>query len=254
MTIFKPLEQFEVVPMFGTIILGIFNGVSNYDISLVIVLGLIVFLTYTYFGSEFLFSANMVKGILISLINFVQMTIEMQLSKFGELFFGIISTVFLFILASNLISLVPGHFCVTSHLIVTFCLSFSVFFGSTIYFIWLRGYNFLLFFVPKNVPKILIILLIPIEIISYISRVISLAVRLFANMVAGHSLLNILSSAVVVGNKKVRYFEWLLLVFLLIPLTVIILIFLLEFGIAFLQSYVFIVLFSIYIRDIFAAH
>jgi len=129
-----------------------------------------------------------------------------------------------------------------------------VFVGITFYFINLKGLDFLYFFVPKNVPTFILPFLIVIEIISYISRLFSLAIRLFANMVAGHSLLNILSNAVLLITKQIVVFEFIVIILSGIPLAIVFIIYLLEIIIAFLQSYVFTTLSCIYINDIYSKH
>jgi len=119
----------------------------------------------------------------------------------------------------------------------------------TIYGFIFNGKGFLSLFIPKNVPDILLPFLVIIEIISYISRTFSLAIRLFANMVAGHALLHILINSVTSNIKLITNIY--VLPFVIIPVALLIAIILLELGIAFLQAYVFIVLFSIYLNDAF---
>lgn len=151
-------------------------------------------------------------------------------------------SIFFFILLSNFIGLIPFFFTVTSHVLVTFMLGFCTILGLTIIGFIKQKLRFLELFVPKGVPKMLLPLLVIIEVVSYISRGFSLSIRLFANLMSGHSLLHILlffmtkilKNSVLVG---------------LIGLALITAIFILELGIAFLQAYVFIVLISIYLKD-----
>jgi len=123
-----------------------------------------------------------------------------------------------------------------------------------IFSIIIQGKEFIWFFVPKNVPAALLPFLVIIEIVSYISRVFSLAIRLFANMVAGHALLHIISGSVLVVIKKISSFSVFLSFISLFPIFILLSIILLEFGVAFLQAYVFIVLFSIYLNDCYGHH
>jgi ATP synthase subunit 6 len=111
----------------------------------------------------------------------------------GQLFFVYVFTLFLFLLTSNLIGLVPYSFTVTSHLIVTFSIAIFSFIGINIICVNHHGVNILSLFFPAGSSLVLALLLIPIEIVSYIFRPISLSVRLFANMMAGHTLLKVIA-------------------------------------------------------------
>ena len=167
------------------------------------------------------------------------------ISTNNEKYFPIISVLFNFILFSNLIGLLPYSFTATSHLIVTFTLSFSVFIGINI--ITFEKYKMKTFslFLPANTTFFLALLLVPIEFISYIAKPISLGVRLFINLMAGHSLLK-----VIIG------FSWSMLMLesftsigLILPMIILVILFGLELGVALIQTYVFIILTCIYIQD-----
>jgi F-type H+-transporting ATPase subunit a len=161
----------------------------------------------------------------------------------GMKYFPIIFTIFVFVLALNILGMIPlpglGAFAVTSHIIVTFALAAFVFIGVTLIGIAKHGLHFFKLFVPSGVPVWLLPLITPIEIISYFTRPISLSVRLFANMMAGHTMLAVFGSFVVglgiIGG-------W-------VPLLFMIFIMGLEILVAFLQAYVFAVLSSIYLND-----
>jgi F-type H+-transporting ATPase subunit a len=155
--------------------------------------------------------------------------------------------VFLFLLLSNLVGLVPFSFTTTSHIIQNFTLSFSFFIGFTLLAIYKLKAKFISLFIPSGVPVVLLPLLFVIELISYISRPFSLAIRLFANMLAGHTLLHILASFVFSLGK-------LQLVLFVLPLAFTLAIIVLELGIAFLQAYVFVTLLAIYLKDALYAH
>lgn len=160
-------------------------------------------------------------------------------------YFILISVLFNFILFSNLIGLVPYSFTVTSHLIVTFILSFSVFIA--INFITFSKYKIKLFnlFLPANTTFLLALLLVPIEFISYIAKPISLGVRLFINLMAGHSLLK-----VIIGfSWSMLLLENLSSIGLILPIFILIILFGLELGVALIQTYVFTILTCIYIQD-----
>lgn len=165
-----------------------------------------------------------------------------QVGKRGEPFFIYCANLFFFILFSNLIGLIPSSFTLTSHILLTFMLGFSSVVGLTILGFVKQKLHFLNLFVPRGVPAALLPLLVVIEIVSYISRGFSLSIRLFANLMSGHSLLHILLFFTT-KLVKVHY------IIGLVTLALISAIFLLELGIAFLQAYVFVVLVSIYLKD-----
>jgi ATP synthase subunit 6 len=142
----------------------------------------------------------------------------------------------------NLLGLFPFGFTVTSHIIVTFTLSFSIIVGLTIIGFREQKLHFLNLFIPKDVSKIMVPLLVVIEVVSYISRAFSLAIRLFANLMSGHTLLNILSTFVLkLLNKNI--------LFGILPFILVLAICFLEICLAFLQAYVFMVLTCIYLSD-----
>lgn len=184
------------------------------------------------------------------LVFYLKDLIFSQLSFVGQKFLAIFLVFLFFIFFSNFFGLFPFVFCLTTQLSVTFSLSFSLFFGVTFFGFFFHGFDFFLLFVPKSVPTILLPFLILIEIISYISRLFSLSVRLFANMVAGHALLHVLLAAY---TFPFPYIMDLTAVFLFYsPTSTISGIIGLEICIAFLQTYVFIVLFIIYFNDSFS--
>ena len=157
-------------------------------------------------------------------------------------YFPIMFSIFLFILMSNLVGLTPYGFTTTAFIIKTFSLSFSFLIGLTIAGFFQQGPDFFNLFLPRGVPKILFPLLVVIETISYVSRAFSLGIRLFANMMSGHSLLNILAGFTLSLSKKSIFFGFL-------PFLIVLAITFLEVGIAILQSYVFVVLLCIYLND-----
>jgi len=165
------------------------------------------------------------------------------IGKEGIHYFPIVFTIFMFVLFGNLLGLIPFSFTFTSHIIVTFALAFAIFIGVTLLGIWKHGLHFATFFVPPGVSKAMWPLLIPIEIISYLSRPMSLSVRLFANMLAGHTLLKVFASFVfVLGIAGI------------LPLAFVVALSGLEFLIAFLQAYVFAILTCLYINDALHLH
>lgn len=177
---------------------------------------------------------------------FLTDTIIQQLGiKKGQIYSISLKSVFYLVLLSNIFGLIPFSFTITSHLIFTFSLSCSILLGITILGFLIHDIKFLKILVPGGAPVFLLPLLVPIEFISYVARCFSLAIRLFANMMSGHTLLNILSGFVL------KIFKNGFLIFSLVPLFVVLAVLLLELVIAFLQAYVFLVLFCIYLKDAF---
>jgi len=188
--------------------------------------------------------------IIESTYEFIQNMIEEQIGSKGRGYFPFIFVMFTFILASNLLGMVPYTFTVTSHIFLTFALGMTMFTAVNIIGFKTHGMHFFSFFLPPGSPLALAPLLIGIELVSYIFRVISISVRLFANLMAGHSLLKILAG-----------FAWVMLsggvlgvIGSFSTLTVIFLITGLEVGIAFLQAYVFTVLTCLYLHDAVHLH
>lgn len=178
------------------------------------------------------------------MFKFILTILTSQVGRRGEFFLIYLATVFYFILFSNLIGLIPFSFTITSHITLTFMIGASTIIGLTILGFYIQKKHFLQLFIPKGIPQILVPLLVVIEVISYIARGFSLAIRLFANLMAGHSLLHILL-LFVTKIFKMNYIVGCL------GLVIILAIFLLEIGISFLQAYVFVVLISIYLKDSF---
>ena len=159
-------------------------------------------------------------------------------------YFSFIFSLFMFVLFCNMFGMIPYSFTVTSHIIVTFVLASFIFIGITIIGFVKHGFGYLKLFVPSGVPIILLPLIVVIEVISYLSRPVSLSVRLFANMMAGHTMLKVFGGFVIslgfIGGWA--------------PLAFIIALTGLEIGIAFLQAYVFIILSCIYLNDAVHLH
>ena len=163
----------------------------------------------------------------------------------SEKYFPFISALFVFILSSNLIGLVPYSFTITSHITITFLMSFSIFVAMNVIGFQKHGIKLFSLFLPANTTFFLALLLVPIELISYVAKPISLGVRLFINLMAGHSLLKI-----IVGfSWNILLVEKLKAIVFIVPLLVLVLLTGLELGVALIQAYVFITLTSIYLND-----
>lgn len=247
-----PLEQFQILQLMPINIFSFDFSITNF--SLINLLALLSFISFIHYNASsknylqetsFFFSPNSWQKGIESISEITAQLISDIISTDNEKYFPIISVLFNFILFSNLIGLMPYSFTSTSHLIITFTLSFSVFIGITI--ITFNKYKMKIFslFLPANTTFFLALLLVPIEFISYIAKPISLGVRLFINLMAGHSLLK-----VIVG------FSWGMLTLenftsigLILPMIILVLLFGLELGVALIQTYVFIILTCIYIQD-----
>ena len=174
---------------------------------------------------------------------FIANLIKDTVGNEGRPYFPFIFTVFMFVLVGNLFGMVPYGFTFTSHIIVTFTMAMVVFLGVTVIALIKHKLHFFTFFMPPGVPLIMAPLLVPIEIISYLSRPMSLSVRLFANMLAGHTLLKVFAGFVVALG-----------LFGVFPLAFVVVLTGLEFVIAFLQAFVFTILTCLYLNDALHLH
>lgn len=245
--IFSPLEQFEITPVIYLLPAKFIFTNSGFFLVLTIC---ITTLYFTIILANSSLIPNRWQSISEMTYEFVQNMLYEALQDKGNVFFPIIFTTFIFVFACNLLGMIPYTFTVTSHIIFTFGLGMIIFTGLNIIGLRKHGLHFFSLFLPPGAPLALALLLVPIELISYFFRVIALSVRLFANMMAGHTLLKILAT-----------FAWKMLtiggVFLIIqlfPLGIIIAITGLELAIAFLQAYVWTTLTCLYLSDALNLH
>jgi F-type H+-transporting ATPase subunit a len=179
------------------------------------------------------------------LYEFVANMVRGAAGKEGMKFFPFVFSLFMFVLVANLFGMVPYFFTVTSHIIITFALAMLVFIVVVVYGFVRNGPKFLKLFVPAGVPIYVLPIVVPIEIVSFLSRPISLSVRLFANMLAGHITLKVFAGFVVtLGSLGVFGVFGAVL-----PLTMTVAITALELLVSCLQAYVFAVLTSMYLND-----
>jgi F-type H+-transporting ATPase subunit a len=174
---------------------------------------------------------------------FVANMVRDNVGSAGRPYFPFIFSLFMFVLFGNLIGMVPFTFTYTSHIIVTFAMAFFIFVAVTLIALARHGFRFFTYFAPKGLPLPLLILLIPIEIISYCIRPMTLSIRLFANMMAGHTMLVIFAG-----------FVFALGLFGVLPLAFDVFFILLELLVAVLQAYVFTILTCIYLHDAIHLH
>lgn len=178
------------------------------------------------------------------LVGFIRGIIQDTMGHEGMRYFPLISSLFLFILFCNLLGLIPGSYTVTSQLVVTGTFALIVYGLSIVIGFSLHGAKFLGILVPPGTPGWLIPLMIPIELISQLARPISLAVRLFANMTAGHVILGVLFGLTLTGGLLIGW----------LPFSFTIALYGLEVGIAFIQAYIFTVLTCVYMGDAMHLH
>jgi F-type H+-transporting ATPase subunit a len=237
----SPLEQFEILP-----ILKIpFIFTNSY---LILLIGFF-FLFILFFIKNKFIPTRLQQIIEMIFNNAVELSYS-NIGKEGKHFISLIFVIFFFILLCNLIGMLPYSFTLTSHLIITFLLSLTIYLGFNLIGIKKHKMNFLKILLPSGANILLVPLLVPIELISYIFRVISLPVRLFANMMSGHTLLKVIAG-----------FAWSMLninnflfISFIIPLILIVVLIGLEFAVALIQAYVFTILICVYINDVLNLH
>ncbi len=174
---------------------------------------------------------------------FVANMVRTNVGTEGRKYFPFIFSLFVFILFGNMLGIVPYSFTFTSHLAVTLGMALVVFIGTTVIGFAKHGLHFLSFFLPHGTPWFIAPILVPIEVLSYFTRPISLSLRLFANMTAGHTLLKVFAGFVAaLGIAGI------------VPLAAVIGLTGLEMLVAFLQAYVFAVLSCIYLNDALHMH
>jgi F-type H+-transporting ATPase subunit a len=238
----KPLEQFTIERLIPLHIGGL--DVSYTNSALLMTIAVAVVTALIVLSSR---AARLVPGRWQSVAEmtyeFVADMVETNAGHGGMQYFSFIFTLFMFILLGNVLGLIPYSFTFTSHIIVTFALAVVVFIGVTIIGIARHGWHFLTLFAPSGVPKVLLLLLVPIELLSYCIRPFTLSIRLFANMLAGHTMLAIFAG-----------FAASLPLFGILPLGVDVLIYFLELLVAVLQAYVFAILTCLYLHDALHLH
>jgi F-type H+-transporting ATPase subunit a len=237
-----PLHQFEIHRIVPLHIGGLDISFTNSALLMTIVVVAITALTVL--GTR---KAELVPGRVQSvaemLYEFVADMVDTNAGHDARDFFPFVFTLFVFILFANLLGLVPWSFTVTSHIIVTFALALVVFIGVTVIGFARHGVHFLRLFVPEGVPPVLLVLLVPIEVLSYFIRPFTLSIRLFANMLAGHTMLAIFGGfAAAVG------------VLAIFPVAINVALVGLELLVALLQAYVFAILTCLYLRDALHLH
>lgn len=246
----SPLEQFEVTsllglnaPIFGYLNLTITNLALYSGIILLLIIGLNIMANN---DTKLLPSKWSIA--LESLFASINSMVKEQIGR--EIYLPFIYSLFFFILIANLTGNVPYSYAITSSIIVSIGLSFTIFIGVTLLGLSIHRLHFFSYFVPSGTPLALVPLMVLIELISYISRAGSLGIRLFANIVAGHTLLKILSTFL----YQMFSGSLIVAVLTLIPFSIFIALIGLELAVSFIQAYVFSILVCSYIKDALELH
>jgi F-type H+-transporting ATPase subunit a len=238
----SPLHQFTIERLVPLHVGGLDISYSNSALFMTISVALItVFLLGSMSGARLV--PTRWQSVAELFYEFIANMVRDNVGSAGRPYFPFIFSLFMFVLFGNLIGMVPYSFTYTSHIIVTFALAFFIFLGVTVIAIARHGFHFFTYFAPKGMPLPLLLLLIPIEIISYCIRPMTLSIRLFANMMAGHTMLVIFAG-----------FVFALGIFGILPLAFDIFFILLELLVAVLQAYVFTILTCIYLHDAIHLH
>ena len=246
----SPLEQFEVTNLLGlnAPIFGYLNiTLTNLGFYSLFVLFLIIGLHFMGNNETKLLPSKWSIG-LESLFASINSMVREQLGK--EIYLPFIYSLFFFILIANLTGNVPYSYTVTTSIIVTIGLSFTILIGVTILGLSIHKLHFFSYFVPSGTPLALVPLLVLIEMVSYLARAFSLGIRLFANMVAGHTLLKILSTFL----YQMFSSSIIIAVLTLIPFSIFLALIGLELAVSLIQSYVFTLLVCSYIKDAIELH
>lgn len=252
MLLFSPFEQFQILSLVTIKLFGFDFSITN--ALLINLIALFCFSSTIYIfsssnnylnESSFFFIPNPWQAAFESIYDLVSQLVFDLITVESSKYFPFLTIIFSFILFNNLIGLVPYTFTITSHILITFTLSFSIFIGLNIICYQKHGLHIFSLFLPANTTFFLALILVPIEFVSYLAKPISLGVRLFINMMAGHTLLK-----VIVG------FAWSMMLLdglasfsFLLPLVVLTLLMGLEVGVALIQTYVFITLTCIYLNE-----
>jgi F-type H+-transporting ATPase subunit a len=247
----SPLDQFEVLALLSanaSVFEFIVITLTNFVFFTVLNLALIILAFRNESTNDKTILPNKESIILESIFQSINSMVRQQLGK--EIYLPFIYAIFIFILIANLIGNVPYSYAITSSLILSIGLSFTIVMGVTILGLYIHKIHFFSFFIPAGTPLALVPLLVLIELISYIARAFSLGIRLFSNITAGHTLLKILSTFL----YQMFSGGVLIAIVTLIPFTIFLGIIGLELAVSFIQAYVFTLLLLSYIKDAIDLH
>lgn len=237
-----PIHQFQITKIFS---LGE-NGPALTNSGLFMIIAVVLIAGYLILSTQKrALVPNRVQLVSEMLYEFVAGMVTDAAGKAGMKFFPFVFSLFMFVLVANMLGMIPFFFTFTSHIIVTFALAMLVFVTVIVYGFYKNGWKFLKLFAPSGVPGYIMPLIVLIEVVSFLSRPISLSVRLFANILAGHITLKVFAGFVVTMGS-LGFLGWL---GALLPLTMAVGVTALEFLVAALQAYVFALLTSMYLND-----
>jgi F-type H+-transporting ATPase subunit a len=245
----SPVEQFTIKTLYDINLMGI--DVSFTNASLFMFLSIFCSIGFLYFGArKQSLIPNRIQCLVEMSYEFVANMVKENAGKGSQAYFPFVFTLFMFILFGNLLGMIPYSYTFTSQIAVTFTLAAIIFVGVTLIALFKHGFKFFTYFFPSGVPIALAPLLIPIEIISYFIRPISLSVRLFANMLAGHTMMRVFAGLIIMMGSA----GGLLKIGAVLPLLAVIGLTGLEFLVAALQAYVFSILTCMYLHDAIHLH
>jgi F-type H+-transporting ATPase subunit a len=250
--IYSPLDQFEVTNLIGVNapILGHLNlSLTNLGLYSIIALSAIISLHLLTVNNNKILPSKWNLA-LESFFSSINSMVRDQIGSANEIYIPFIYSLFIFIVISNLTGNIPYNFTIATSMIVSIGFSFTIFIGVTILALYLHRLAFFAYFVPNGTPLALVPLLVLIELVSYCARAVSLGVRLFANMTAGHTLLKILSTFL----AQMFASGGLISILTLIPFSIFIALIGLELAVSIIQAYVFCILTSSYIKDAIYLH
>lgn len=237
-----PLHQFVIQPIFKINVKGIDLSFTNSSLAVVVAAASICVLFAFGIKNKSL-APNRLQAFIEKTYILISGLIDNNVGIQGRQYFPFVFSIFFFVLFGNLTGMAPYMFTFTSHIIATFALAMVVFLFVTILGIAKHGFKFLSLFAPKGLPPFLLPLIVPVEMISYLARPLSLAVRLFANMMAGHTMMKVFAG-----------FAAMLGAYGFLPIGVNVILTGFEIVIAIIQAYVFTILTCVYLNDAIHLH
>ena len=249
----SPLDQFKIAPLISFVVAGVDLSFTNFFLASL--LALFTLQSYVFFIKDVKTDSFFVipsgwQNLIEKLYALVVGLLSEIITTGSEKYLPFLTAVFMFILSNNLLGLVPYSFTTTSYATLTFFMSFSIFIGMTIIGFQKHGLEFFSLFLPSNTGFFLALVLVPIELMSYLAKPISLGARLFINLLAGHTLLK-----VIVGfSWSMLLAENLAAIAFIVPLLILVILMGLELAVAVIQAYVFVTLTCIYLNDSEALH
>lgn len=239
----NPLHHFELHPIFHLSLFGLDISVNQAVIMMWVAAALVFGFFYTAARGRHLVPTKLQSIAEVS-VEFLRNLVLENMGEKGLKFFPFIAALFLFILFCNVLGLIPGSYTVTSQIMATGLFAAVVYGLSWVVGLVMHGIKFLSIFVPAGTPWWLLPLMIPIEIVSQLARPVTLAVRLFANMTAGHTILNVLFGLMLAGGALIGW----------LPFSFTVPVYILEVFVAFIQAYIFTILACVYLGDAIKLH